>query len=130
MLFLASLLGGVGVLVLHLTVGLGGPQTNELFDDGVYNALMFGAAFAVIAREITVKAQRAAWLAMGAGLLCWCLGELYFTLFLEGAGDDRRRHLPRRRAVSGDVPVHVRRADAARRARTCASCGSACGWTG
>ena len=87
MLFLASLLGGVGVLVLHLTVGLGGPQTNELFDDGVYNALMFGAAFAVIARAITVKAQRAAWLAMGAGLLCWSLGELYFTLFVEGPGE-------------------------------------------
>ncbi|HEY2535946.1 MAG TPA: GGDEF domain-containing protein [Solirubrobacteraceae bacterium] len=87
MLFLASLLGGVGVLVLHLTVGLGGAHTNELFDDYVYNALMFGAAFAVIARGITVKAQRAAWLAMGAGLMCWCLGELYFTLFLEGAGE-------------------------------------------
>jgi diguanylate cyclase (GGDEF)-like protein len=99
MLFLASLLGGVGVLVLHLTVGLGGPQTNELFDDGVYNALMFGAAFAVIARGITVKAQRAAWLAMGAGLLCWSLGELYFTLFLEGLGQAV--------AVSGITPADV-----------------------
>jgi two-component system, cell cycle response regulator len=87
MLFLASLLGGVGVLVLHLTVGLGGPHTNELFDDYVYNALMFGAASAVIVRGITVKAQRAAWLAMGAGLMCWSLGELYFTLFVEGAGE-------------------------------------------
>jgi len=87
MLFLASLLGGVGVLVLHLTVGLGGPRTNELFDDYIYNVLMFGAAFAVIARAITVKAQRPAWLAMGAGLLCWSLGELYFTLFLKGPGE-------------------------------------------
>ncbi|MGA8364007.1 MAG: GGDEF domain-containing protein [Solirubrobacteraceae bacterium] len=87
MLFLASLLGGVGILVLHLTVGLGGPHTNELFDDYVYNALMFGAAFAVIVRGITVKAQRGAWLAMGAGLLCWSLGEMYFTLFLEGSGE-------------------------------------------
>jgi two-component system cell cycle response regulator len=97
MLFLASLLGGVGVLVLHLTVGLGGPGTNELFDDYVYNALMFGAAFAVIARAITVRAQRAAWLAMGAGLLCWSLGELYFTLFLVGSGE----------AVSGISPADV-----------------------
>ena len=87
MLFLASLLGGLGVLVLHLAGGLGGAHTNELFDDYVYNALMFGAAFAVLARAITVKAQRAAWLAMGAGLLCWSLGELYFTLFLEGPGE-------------------------------------------
>jgi two-component system, cell cycle response regulator len=75
------------VLVLHTTVGLGGAGTNWLFDKYVYNALMFGAAFAVIARGVTVKAQRAAWLAMGAGLLCWSLGELYFTLFIEGPGD-------------------------------------------
>jgi two-component system, cell cycle response regulator len=86
MLFLACLLGGLGVLVLHMAVGFGGPHTDELFDDDVYNALMFGAAGAVIARGVTVKAQRAAWLAMGAGLLCWSLGELYFTLFLEGPG--------------------------------------------
>jgi two-component system cell cycle response regulator len=86
-LFLASLLGGLGVLVLHLTVGFGGTHTNGLFDDDVYNVLMFGAAGAVIVRAIAVKAQRAAWLAMGAGLLCWCLGELYFTLFLEGPGE-------------------------------------------
>ncbi len=87
MLFLASLLGGLGVLALHLTLGFGGPRTNELFDGYVYNALMFGAAFAVIARGVTVRAQRGAWLAMGAGVLCWSLGELYFTLFLEGGGE-------------------------------------------
>jgi diguanylate cyclase (GGDEF)-like protein len=74
------------VLVLHTTVGLGGHRADGLIDDYVYNALMFGAAFAVIARGITVKAQRAAWLAMGAGVLFWSLGELYFTLFLEGPG--------------------------------------------
>lgn len=86
-MFLASLLGGVGVLALHTTVGLGGAGTNWLFDEYVYNALMFGAAFAVVARGVNVRAQRAAWLAMGAGLLCWSLGELYFTLFIEGPGD-------------------------------------------
>jgi two-component system, cell cycle response regulator len=85
-LFLAFLLGGLGVLVLHLTVGLGGSHLNGLFDDGVYNVLMFGAALAVLARAITVKAQRPAWLMMAAGLLCWSLGELYFTLFVEGPG--------------------------------------------
>jgi diguanylate cyclase (GGDEF)-like protein len=85
-LYLAFLLGGLGVLVLHTTVGLGGPHTDGLIDGGVYNVLMFGAAFAVIARGIAVKAQRAAWLAMGAGLLSWSVGELYFTLFVEGPG--------------------------------------------
>jgi len=85
-LFLAFLLGGLGVLVLHTTAGLGGSRFNGLLDDGVYNVLMFGAGFCVLARAITVKAQRFAWLAMGAGVLCWSLGELYFTLFVEGAG--------------------------------------------
>jgi two-component system, cell cycle response regulator len=85
-LYLAFLLGGLGVLVLHTTVGLGGSQADGLIDGGVYNALMFGAALAVIARGIAVKAQRAAWLAMGAGLLSWSVGELYFTFFVEGPG--------------------------------------------
>ena len=74
------------MLILHTTVGLGGHRADGLIDDGIYNALMFGATFAVIARGITVKAQRAAWLAMGAGVLFWSLGELYFTLFLQGPG--------------------------------------------
>jgi diguanylate cyclase (GGDEF)-like protein len=85
-LLLAFLLGGLGVLGLHMTLGLGGHSTNGLIDDDIYDVLMFGAAFAVIARGIAVKAQRAAWLAMGAGLLCWSLGELYYTLFVEGTG--------------------------------------------
>ncbi len=83
-LFLACLLGGLGVLTLHMATGLGGSATDGLFEDGVYDALLFGSAFAVLARAVAVKAQRAAWLAMGLGLLCWSLGELYFALFVEG----------------------------------------------
>ena len=74
------------MLVLHMTVGLGGPSAEGLIDDGVYDVLMFGAAFAVIARAVAFREQRAAWLTMGAGLLCWSLGELYFALFVEGSG--------------------------------------------
>ncbi len=72
------------MLVLHLAAGFGGPRTNGLFDDVIYNALMFGAAFAVIARALSGRPGRLAWLAMGTGVLSWSLGELYFTLFLEG----------------------------------------------
>jgi diguanylate cyclase (GGDEF)-like protein len=85
-LYIAFLLGGLGVFVLHTTVGLGGAGADGPIGDGVYNVLMFGAAFAVIARGIAIKPQRAAWLAMGAGLLSWSLGELYFTLFVTGSG--------------------------------------------
>jgi diguanylate cyclase (GGDEF)-like protein len=85
-LLLAFLLGGLGVLVLHTTVDLGGKHLDDLFDNGVYNLLMFGAGLAVLARAITIKAQRSAWLMMAAGVLCWSFGELYFTLFVEGRG--------------------------------------------
>jgi two-component system cell cycle response regulator len=85
-LLLALLVGGLGVLVLHMGIGLGGRGADGLIDDGLFDALMFGAAFAVIARAIAIPQQRAAWLAMGAGLLCWSLGELYFALFVEGSG--------------------------------------------
>jgi diguanylate cyclase (GGDEF)-like protein len=71
--------------MLHMTTGFGGEQTNGLFEDDVYNALMLSATGVVIARVIKIRAQRAAWLAMGMGLACWSLGELYYTLFLEGS---------------------------------------------
>ncbi len=74
------------MLVLHTTVNLGGEHLDDLFDNGVYNLLMFGAGLAVLARAITIKAQRPAWLMMAAGVLCWSFGELYFTLFVEGRG--------------------------------------------
>jgi two-component system cell cycle response regulator len=74
------------VLVLHTVAGIGGSSLDGLFSDGVYNVLMFGAALAVLARGALVRAQRAAWLTMGAGMLSWSLGELYYTLFLESPG--------------------------------------------
>jgi two-component system cell cycle response regulator len=81
---LAFLVGGLGVLALHTLGGVGGASRDGIFDQGVYGVLMGGAALTVIVRGLLVKAQRAAWLAMGAGLFCWGLGDLYYTLFVEG----------------------------------------------
>lgn len=85
-LSVASLIGGLGVLALHTTLGFGGHRLDWLFDDDIYNALMLGATLVVIARGLLVKDQRAAWLTMGAGMLSWSVGELYYSLFLEGTG--------------------------------------------
>ncbi len=83
-LILALLAGGLGVLALHAIVGFGGPRGDGLFDHGIYELLMVGATLTVLARSIAVPAQRTAWLAMGAGMLCWSLGDLYWILLLEG----------------------------------------------
>lgn len=84
-LYLSALIGGLGLLVLHTTLGFGGRELDGLIDDGVYNALMLGSAGAVLARGLLVGGEdRVAWLAMGAGLLSWSLGELYYSLLIEG----------------------------------------------
>ena len=83
---LALLVGGLGVLMLHTLAGMGGVARGGLFDHAVYGLLMGASACTVLARGVAVRAQRAAWLTMGAGLACWCLGDLYYALFVEGPG--------------------------------------------
>lgn len=84
-LYLSALIGGLGLLGLHTTLDFGGKALDSFIDDGVYNALMLGAAVAVLARGVRIRGEdRLAWLIMGAGLLSWSLGELYYWLFVEG----------------------------------------------
>ncbi len=83
-LLLAALIGGLGVFALHTMLDFGGKGLDGVFGDGVYNVLMLGSALAVLARGASAGEERAAWLAMGAGLLFWSLGELYYSLFIEG----------------------------------------------
>jgi two-component system cell cycle response regulator len=81
---LALLVGGVGVLALHNLTGLDGHSRSDLFDHAIYGVLMGGATLTVLTRGRLVPAQRAAWLTLGAGLASWCLGDLYYGLFVEG----------------------------------------------
>ena len=81
---LAFLLGGEGVLALHTLAGVGGATRDSLFDMGVYGVLTGGATLVTLARGALVQAQRAAWLTVGAGLLCANLGDLYYALFVQG----------------------------------------------
>jgi len=72
------------VFALHTIVGFGGAGGEDLFQDGIYNVLMLGSGVVVLARGVLVRDERAAWLTMGAGLLSWGLGELYYSLLIEG----------------------------------------------
>jgi diguanylate cyclase (GGDEF)-like protein len=83
-LFIAALIGGLGVYVLHTALDFGGGELDGLFKDGVYNVLMLGSALAVLARAASAREERAAWLAIGVGLLFWSFGELYYSLLIEG----------------------------------------------
>ena len=76
------------MFALHTTLGFGGAGGEDFFQDGLYNGLMLGASLVVLARAAKGGEDRVAWLAMGAGLLSWSLGELYYSLAIEGTSGE------------------------------------------
>ncbi len=80
------LVASVGALALHDAGLLGGWQSG-FFEDWVYNGSELLAAALVLARGLMVQTKRTAWLLLAAGIACNALGDLYYTLFLEGAAN-------------------------------------------
>ena len=66
----------------HTGFGLARPELDWFFDQWVYNGLMIGAALAIVVRGLVVPGDRLAWLALGAGVMCWAAGDLVYTLLL------------------------------------------------
>jgi two-component system, cell cycle response regulator len=66
----------------HVAFGFGGPGSERFFQDWVYNGLMLSAALSCLVRGIVSRAERARWLSLGGGLLCFFGGDLYYTLHL------------------------------------------------
>ncbi|MFL5885468.1 MAG: diguanylate cyclase domain-containing protein [Thermoleophilaceae bacterium] len=60
-----------------------GAPGGDIVDSWVYPALIAGAAALCLTRAVRVREERAAWLALGAGLASWSLGELYYTVFVQ-----------------------------------------------
>jgi two-component system cell cycle response regulator len=61
---------------------LGSSSLQDFFGRWVYDAVVLGAAALVLVRALTARAERRAWLALGAGLLLWALGQTYYSIFL------------------------------------------------
>jgi two-component system, cell cycle response regulator len=76
--FLSILLAAYAAVTLG---SLGSPTLQDAFGRWVYDAVVIGAAVAVLARSMSV-AERGAWLALGVGLLFWGLGQTYYSVFL------------------------------------------------
>jgi two-component system, cell cycle response regulator len=75
-------IAGLSLHAAHTGLGVGGHELNALFDEWLYNALMLGAAVACLARGVLVRTDRLSWLLLGAGLLSWSAGDLFFSLVL------------------------------------------------
>src|SRR5437899_2320188 len=79
-LVLAGLLAYVACLALG--IGRAGGTAGTLVNDWLANALPLAAAAACLGRAALVRRERLAWGVLGAGILSWTLGNLYWTLAL------------------------------------------------
>src|ERR1700761_9113283 len=78
---------GFLAFALHAITGVGG---ETLFGSWIYCAVMIGAAASCLARAVLVRRERTAWLLIGAGLLVWTGGEIYYEVAL---------------SISGSIPI-------------------------
>ncbi len=68
----------------HTALGLGSPELDGFFRDGVYCGLVIAAGAACVLRAAMVQEERAAWLVMGLGLLAWAAGEITWMELYRG----------------------------------------------
>jgi diguanylate cyclase (GGDEF)-like protein len=85
------LFGGlVGLCLLaaftaHAAIGFGGDGAEKLFGTWIYDALMLTSAAACLLRAALLRRERLTWTLLGAGLLLWTGGEIYYAAVLAGA---------------------------------------------
>lgn len=77
------LFGGAGFVLLHDWLGLGGADLDEFVGGALYDAVVLAAGVACLLRSRTPGAARLAWLLLGAGIVCWGLGEVYWTVYID-----------------------------------------------
>jgi diguanylate cyclase (GGDEF)-like protein len=78
-----ALAAGFLAFVLYTATPLGG---EALFGTWIYCGLMLGASASCLARAVLVRRERAAWALIGAGLLIWTGGEIYYEAALAASG--------------------------------------------
>ena len=71
---------GLCAYAAHSLVGLGGNGMNDVFENWVFNGLLFASAALCLLRAAWSPFDRGAWTALGVGLACWALGEVVFTI--------------------------------------------------
>ncbi len=76
------LFGGTAFVALHIWFGFGGPGLNYAAEGPVYDTVVIAAGLACLARARRRENERAAWLAIGAAILCWGASEVYWTAFI------------------------------------------------
>jgi diguanylate cyclase (GGDEF)-like protein len=86
---IAVLLGaGWALFALH-TLGAFGDGASSFFDNWLYVALLAAAAGACVWRAVSAPAERLAWSLMGAAIVSWTLGDVYWNSDLATLAGDQ-----------------------------------------
>jgi two-component system cell cycle response regulator len=83
----AVLFGGTALVVLHDWVGIGGPGLDGAINGVAYDSVVLCAGLACFLRASRGGPERGAWLAIGASIIAWAGGEIWWTLYIEGKPD-------------------------------------------
>jgi diguanylate cyclase (GGDEF)-like protein len=79
-------LAALGLLLaasaIHAVLGFDAGPLSWLLEKWGYNVVLVGSGLACFARGLKVRTERAAWLTMGAGVVGWALGNVYYTVVL------------------------------------------------
>jgi diguanylate cyclase (GGDEF)-like protein len=73
------LFGGTALVILHNWLGLGGADLDDVASGELYDSVVLAAGLACLLRARAVEAERSAWMLIGAGVLAWAAGEIYWT---------------------------------------------------
>jgi two-component system, cell cycle response regulator len=78
------LFGGAALVILYDWVGIGGTGLNTAINGVVYDSVVVCAGLACLIRARRGGPERGAWVAIGASILAWAAGEIWWTLYIEG----------------------------------------------
>jgi diguanylate cyclase (GGDEF)-like protein len=78
------LFGGAALVALHDWAQLGSSSLDSAVNGPIYDAVIVAAGLAALLKADGDRAERAAWLLIGAAVLAWGAAEVYWTLALAG----------------------------------------------
>src|ERR1700751_4653697 len=82
-LWQATLVAGIALLALSY-MGHFSPGGTRLYETWIYEGLEVRAALGCLARAVLVRAERSAWLFIGAALLATAVGDILFDFWYGG----------------------------------------------
>ena len=78
----AVALAGLAAYAAQAAVAVCGQSADAFFETYVYTGLILLGAGLCLARGATARRERAPWIVLGAGLLAWAGGEIYYSVVL------------------------------------------------